>query len=58
MAFTMICKHCGKEFTPNRYWQKFCSKEHQKEYWRQIYNKQHNLTERVQELEKKLGTTK
>lgn len=55
MAFTKTCKLCGKEFSPKRDWQKFCCKEHQKEYWRQIYHGQHNLSERVQELEKKLG---
>ena len=57
MAFIKTCKHCGKEFTPKRDWQKFCSTKHQKEYWRQIYNSQHNLSQDVKEIKEKLGMT-
>ena len=58
MALMKVCKLCGKKFSPKREWQKFCCREHQKEYWRRIYADRYNLSKRVEELEKQLGINK
>jgi predicted nucleic acid-binding Zn ribbon protein len=33
------CKRCGKEFGPNRFWQRFCSPECQKIFHKEEYKK-------------------
>jgi len=51
---TRKCKYCDKEFKANRDWQKFCSREHQKAYWKRVYLDKKSLHERLEALEKKL----
>ena len=48
-------KRCDKKFRQKRDWQKFCCKEHQREYWNELYKERYNLAIRVKEIEKKLG---
>lgn len=50
-----LCKLCKKLFVPKREWQKFCSSDCQKKYWRQVYSEKRFLNERLEEVEKKLG---
>ena len=51
------CKlqRCNKIFKQNREWQKFCCKEHQREYWNDLYKERYNLAARVEKLEKQIG---
>lgn len=58
MSFERTCKFCKKGFNPNREWQKFCSSECQKEYWRQVYNERSAVNKRLEELEEKVGISK
>lgn len=48
-------KRCSKKFMQTRDWQKFCCKEHQREYWNALYKERYNLAIRVEEIEKKVG---
>jgi len=54
---TIHCKlkRCNKLFKQNREWQKFCCKEHQREYWNSLYIERYNLATRVEKLEEELG---
>ena len=54
------CKlqRCLKKFKQNREWQKFCCKEHQREYWNALYKERYTLAARVGEIEEKLGINK
>lgn len=54
-ALKRICKYCGKLFIPTREWQKFCSREHQKEYWRQVQNDKAFLLKKIEKLEEKIN---
>lgn len=47
-------RRCNKKFTQKREWQKFCCKEHQREYWNALYKERYNLAIRVEALEEKL----
>lgn len=57
ILLTILCKlrRCNKEFIQSREWQKFCCKEHQREYWNALYKERYNLAARVESLEEKLG---
>ena len=55
MTYKKNCKLCGMQFKTQRDWQKFCSSEHQREYWKKVYSNQHMLNKRLEEVEKKLG---
>lgn len=55
MSYKKKCKFCGKEFEPNRDWQKFCSRSHQREYWKGIREDRISLADRLKRLEEKLG---
>ena len=55
MSFERTCKRCKKGFNPKRDWQKFCSPECQKLYWREIFHESSALNKRVENLEEKLG---
>ncbi len=48
-------KRCNKLFKQNREWQKFCCKDHHREYWNELYKERCNLASRVEEIEEKLG---
>ncbi len=54
------CKlqRCLKKFKQSRDWQKFCCKEHQKEYWNELHKNRNDLAKRVGEIEEKLGIKK
>lgn len=51
------CRCCGVDFVTTRQWQKFCSTDCQKKYWKQqqglsaLYDKVESLEQRVKELE-------
>ena len=47
-------KRCNKRFMQNRDWQKFCCKEHQREFWNALYIERYSLTARIDALEEKL----
>ena len=49
------CRLCGVDFKPRRFWQKFCTREHQREYWKRIQQDRYELNRRLEEIEKKLG---
>ena len=48
------CKFCGKSFRPSREWRRFCTREHQKEYWKQVQNDKRFLIKRMESLEKRI----
>lgn len=50
------CKFCGDLFIPKRDWQKFCCREHQKEYWKQVQNDKAFLLKKIEQLEERLDT--
>lgn len=54
-ALKKKCKYCNKFFIPNREWQKFCSREHQKAYWKRVQNDKIFLLKKIEKLEEKLG---
>jgi len=55
MRYERTCKRCKKGFNPKRDWQKFCTRECQKLYWREIFHEQSVLNKRVEKLEEELG---
>ena len=48
-------KRCNKLFMQSRDWQKFCCKEHQREYWNALYKERYSLAIRMEAVEKKVG---
>lgn len=55
IALNKKCKFCGKLFIPKRDWQKFCSREHQKEYWKRVQNDKVYLLKKIERLEEQIG---
>ena len=51
-------RRCNKKFMQKREWQKFCCKEHQREYWNALYKERYNLAIRVEKLEEEIGIKK
>ena len=48
----VLCRACGREFSPSRHWQRFCSTECRKQSWNK-YNNLNQIYARVESLEKK-----
>jgi len=55
MSYERSCKRCKKGYNPKRDWQKFCSPECQKLYWKELFREQAALNKRVEALEKQVG---
>lgn len=52
------CKHCGCDFKPKVFWQRFCCNEHRVQYWKKIQQEKYEFNKRLEEVEKKLGMDK
>jgi len=52
------CKFCGKLFTPSREWQRFCTRKHQREYWKGVQNDKLFLLKKIEKLEQQLTDRK
>lgn len=49
------CRYCNKLFTPTRFWQRFCTREHQKEYWKKVHAEKRDFSKRIEKIEEQLG---